>query len=72
MENIGERPFISVAELGRRLGVSTRTAYNLVHGNEVPSVKIRGVLRVPVNALDRWIADREQEALSAVRPRTSP
>jgi excisionase family DNA binding protein len=60
------RSFLSVADLGKRLGVSTRTAYNLVNDREVPVVRIRGVNRIPVGALDRWLAEREQEALDAV------
>jgi excisionase family DNA binding protein len=59
--------FLSVPQMGRRLGVSTRTAYALVADGEVPVIRLRGVLRVPVSALDRWLADREQEALNAVR-----
>jgi len=67
MEMKTERPFLSVAELGARLGVSTRTAYNLVNAGEVPVVEIHGVKRIPLTALDRWLLDREQEALNAVR-----
>jgi len=53
--------------MGRRLGVSTRTAYNLVADGEVPVIRLRGVLRVPVAALDQWFVDRDREALDAVR-----
>jgi excisionase family DNA binding protein len=60
-------PFISVAELGTRLGVSTRTAYNLVRDGEVPAIELHGITRIPVSALDRWLADREEEALRNVR-----
>ena len=54
-------------ELGIRLGVSTRTAYNLVRDGEVPVIEIRGIKRIPVTALERWLVDREEEALRAVR-----
>jgi excisionase family DNA binding protein len=67
MSTVTVRPFLSVAELGLRLGVSTRTAYHLVAERAVPVVEIRGVKKVPAAALDRWLADREQEALDAVR-----
>jgi excisionase family DNA binding protein len=67
METQTARPFLSVAELGVRLGVSTRTAYNLIRDGEVPVIEIRGVKRIPAAALDRWLADREEEALRAVR-----
>ena len=67
METQTSRPFLSVAELGASLGISTRSAYNLVAAGEVPVVKIRGLNRVPAGALERWLADREEEALRAVR-----
>lgn len=67
MEMQTTRPFLSVAELGVRLGVSTRTAYNLVAAGEVPVVKIRGINRIPATALERWLVDREEEALRAVQ-----
>jgi excisionase family DNA binding protein len=66
METQTARPFLSVAELGVRLGVSTRTAYNLVNAGEVPVIEIRGLKRIPVAALERWLSDREEEALRAV------
>jgi excisionase family DNA binding protein len=53
--------------MGRRLGVSTRTAYSLVSDGEVPVIRLRGVLRVPASALEKWLVDREEEALRAVR-----
>ena len=53
--------------MGKRLGVSTRTAYDLVSDGEVPVIEMRGVKRIPAGALERWIADREQAALRAVR-----
>jgi excisionase family DNA binding protein len=61
------RPFISIAEFAAWLGVSQRTAYNMVRRGEVPTVTLSGSLKVPTGALDRWLADREAEALQAVR-----
>jgi excisionase family DNA binding protein len=63
-----QRPFLSVAELGNRLGVSKRTAYNLVADGVVPVILVRGVKKIPAGALERWLAEREQEALDSVRP----
>jgi excisionase family DNA binding protein len=59
--------FLSVAELGARLRVSRTTAYQLVRTHEVPSIRLGGSIRIPVSALDRWLADRAQEALASVR-----
>lgn len=67
MEAQNTRPFLSVAELGARLGVSTRTAYNLVNAGAVPVIEMRGVKRIPAAALERWIVDRGDAALRSVR-----
>lgn len=58
--------FLSVAELALRLRVSRTTAYNLVRTNEVPSIRLGGSIRIPTSALDRWLSDREEEALASV------
>lgn len=60
-------PFLSVAQLGVRLGVSTRTAYNLVRAGEVPVIEFHGRKRIPVASFEQWLADREAEALAAVK-----
>ena len=60
--------FLSVSGLAARLGVSVRTAYNLVNDRAVPTITLRGRTRIPARALERWIVDREQEALDGVRP----
>jgi excisionase family DNA binding protein len=64
------RPFLTVAELGARLGVSTRTAYNLVNDGEVPCIEIRGRKRIPAAALEQWLLNRAEEALRAVGENT--
>lgn len=65
--NAKDRPFLSVAELGDRLGVSRGTAYALVRDGVVPVVQIRGVHRIPAAALETWITERGREALDALR-----
>lgn len=62
-----DRTFLSVTEAGRRIGVSRKTAYNLVRDGVMPVIWLRGVRRVPVGALEQWVADRDREALAAVR-----
>jgi excisionase family DNA binding protein len=59
--------FISVSELAARLRVSRTTAYQLVRSNQVPAIRLGGSIRIPTSALDRWLAEREEEALRAVR-----
>lgn len=67
MPNTAEVQFLSVAELAGILRVSRTTAYELVRDRVVPSIRVGGSIRVPTSALDRWLADREQEALAGVR-----
>jgi len=62
-----DRTFLSVTEAGQRLGVSRKTAYNFVNDGVLPVIWLRGVRRVPVGALEQWVADRDREALAAVR-----
>lgn len=57
---------LSVPEAAARLGVSRRTAYLLVRDEGLPVVTLRGRMRVPAIALERWLADRADEALGAV------
>jgi excisionase family DNA binding protein len=56
---VSEQMLLTVAEAGRVLSVSRATAYRLVTTGELPVVRIRGMLRVPVARLERWIADQE-------------
>jgi excisionase family DNA binding protein len=63
MEANVTRPFLSVPEAGARLGETTRTTYNLIKDEGLPVIKLRGRLRVPAGALEKWIAAREREAL---------
>jgi excisionase family DNA binding protein len=58
--------FLSVSELAPRLRVSRTTAYQLVRDGQVPSIRLGGTIRIPTRALDRWLAEREAEALAAV------
>jgi excisionase family DNA binding protein len=61
------KKFLSIAEAAQRIGVSTSTGYNLVAAGELPVVEIHRVRRIPASALERWLVDREQQALAAVK-----
>jgi excisionase family DNA binding protein len=49
---------LTVTEAAKALAVSRSTAYRLATSGELPSIRIRGMLRVPVAALERWIAEQ--------------
>ena len=44
-----------VVEAAEALGVSRAKTYELIAVGEIPSVRIGGCVRVPVNALREWI-----------------
>jgi excisionase family DNA binding protein len=45
-------------EAAEAIGVSRSKAYELIASGEIPSVKVGGCVRVPVDALRLWI-DRQ-------------
>lgn len=65
-------PFLSVTAAARVLGMSRRCAYEMVRARRLPAVRVGGRIKVPAAALDRWIADRADEALASLRQDTAP
>ena len=55
-----ERLLLRPAEAADAIGVSRTKAYELIAKGEIPSVRLGGVVRVPVAALKQWI-DRQVE-----------
>jgi excisionase family DNA binding protein len=53
-----------VVEAGRRLGIGRSAAYQAVHAGQIPSVRIGGLIKVPVAALERMF-DRAGEGNDA-------
>jgi len=56
-----EKLMLRPIEAAESLGVSRSKAYELIAAGEIPSVKIGGCIRVPIDALRAWIA-RQLEA----------
>jgi excisionase family DNA binding protein len=56
-----ERLLLRVVEAAEALGVSRAKAYELIASGEIPSVKLGGCVRVPLAALEVWIAERVNE-----------
>jgi excisionase family DNA binding protein len=67
MSTLVDKQFLTAKELAIRLGVSRETAHNYIRRGVVPSVGINGRRCVPVGALAKWIAEKDEEALAAVR-----
>lgn len=51
-----ERMLFRPAEAAQAIGVSRSRVYELINSGEIPSLKVGGVRRVPVEKLREWIA----------------
>lgn len=76
MEGIQDRTrALRVEEVAERLQVEVRTVYGLIRRGELKARKIGRMYRVPLEALDNYLMDREEydqepldkEELAAVR-----
>ncbi len=54
MENV-EKLTVTVPEMAKMVGVSTCTAYNLIHRADFPVIRVGRRAVIPVDALKRWI-----------------
>jgi len=53
-----ERLLYRTHEAAEAIGVSRARAYQLIAAGVLPSVKVGGSIRVPVDALRRWITEQ--------------
>jgi excisionase family DNA binding protein len=54
-------------EVGEAIGVCRSKAYELIASGEIPSIRIGGCVRVPVDALRAWIVRQTAERAEAGR-----
>jgi excisionase family DNA binding protein len=59
------RLMLRPAEAADAIGVSRSKAYELIGSGVIPSVRLGGSVRVPVEALRAWIAEQIQQAKRA-------
>ena len=50
-----ERMLYRPAEAAEAIGVSRSRVYELINSGEIPSIKVGGVKRVPVDRLREWV-----------------
>lgn len=62
-----DRLMLRPTEAADAIGVSRSKAYELIAAGEIPSVKVGGCVRVPVAALQSWIARQLTERVEASR-----
>lgn len=61
-----ERLVYSVPEMASVLGISKTTAYQLVHRDGFPAVKVSANRTVvPCAALDRWLEEQAEKGIQA-------
>jgi excisionase family DNA binding protein len=53
--------YLTVAEVADVMRVSRMTVYRLVHGGELPAVRVGRSFRVPQDALDAYLAASSTE-----------
>ena len=56
-----ERLLLTVEEAARRLGIGKTLAWELVWQGVLPSVRLGRCVRIPLSALEEWIARRVRE-----------
>jgi excisionase family DNA binding protein len=62
---MAERLLYRPAEAADAIGVSRARAYELIAAGTIPSIRIGGSIRVPVDALRQWIDRQLAEQMSA-------
>lgn len=55
-----ERLTMSVEEAARELGICTKSAYNLTHREDFPTIKIGRRTRISYEGLREWVRQQEQ------------
>ena len=55
------------SDIAAVLGVTTSRIYQMIGEGQIPAVRVAGSIRIPRAALERWLAEQTEKALSAVR-----
>lgn len=62
------RLLLRADEAGRMLGLGRSKTYELIASGELPSIRVGNMVRVPVQALDEWLAQKTADAITQTRP----
>jgi excisionase family DNA binding protein len=62
-----ERMLLRPAEAAEAIGVSRSRMYELLASGELPSIRVGRTVRVPVAALQAWIAERLKQSDAQAR-----
>ncbi|WP_106297368.1 helix-turn-helix domain-containing protein [Knoellia remsis] len=56
-ERLGEVRFLTVAEVASIMRVSKMTVYRMVHGGELPAVRVGRSFRVPEDEVQKYLRE---------------
>lgn len=56
-QSAGAKLCISVAEMGKRIGVSRKTAFDLANSQGFPAIRVGHRILIPIKGLETWIED---------------
>lgn len=59
--------WVTVGKVAEILSLSQRAVYYMIDGGELPGVRCGRAVRIPLDALEQWIADKEAEAREKAR-----
>jgi excisionase family DNA binding protein len=57
-----QQRWVAVAQVAEMLSITRREIYYMIEAGELPAIKIGRAVRIPLDALEQWIADKEVEA----------
>ena len=60
--DMAERPVLTIPEAADALRVSRATVYRIIDDGDLQSVKVRGVMRVRLSALNRYLDALERRS----------
>ncbi len=54
--------WVTVRDVAEMLSTTPRTVYRMIDSGELPGAKFGRSIRVPLDRLERWLEQKEQEA----------
>jgi excisionase family DNA binding protein len=54
--------WVTVKDVAEMLSTTPRTVYRMIDSGELPGTKFGRSIRVPLDRLERWLEQKEQEA----------
>jgi excisionase family DNA binding protein len=57
-----ERILLRPDEVALCLGIGRSKTYALINSQDIPSIRIGGSIRIPLDALKAWVKAREEQA----------